>query len=69
MKREISPAVAIIVILLVVAIAGFFYARTWFAGPKRISGTPPPGINLAPPTPGQSGVPMVPSSTPGGQDR
>ncbi|MGQ9488981.1 MAG: hypothetical protein ACUVTY_15415 [Armatimonadota bacterium] len=65
MKREIPPAVAILVIVIVVAIAGFFYIRQWLAGPKRISGSPPPGVNLAPPAPGQSQMPMAPPSSPG----
>ncbi len=49
MKREIPPGLAIAVIVIVLVIAGFLYARHWFSGPKRISGTPPPGVNLAPP--------------------
>ncbi|MEJ5253588.1 MAG: hypothetical protein HPY54_16665 [Chthonomonadetes bacterium] len=65
MKREIPPAVAVLVIVIVLAIAGFFYARQWFAGPKRISGTPPPGVNLAPPGPGQTQAPMAPPPSPG----
>jgi hypothetical protein len=40
MKREIPPWVAVLVIVVVIAIAGFFYARQWFEGPKRISGNP-----------------------------
>ena len=69
MKREIPPWVAVLVIVVVLAIAGFFYAREWFAGPKRVSGTPPPGVNLAPPPPGQSGMPMAPPPPAGGYGR
>ncbi len=69
MKREIPPVVALIVIVVVVAIAGFLYARKWFEGPKRVSGTPPPGVNLAPPPPGQSGAPMALPPAPGGYGR
>lgn len=65
MKREIPPGLAIAVIVIVIAIVGFFYVRHWFSGPKRISGTPPPGINLAPPAPGQSQMPMAPPPGPG----
>jgi len=69
MKREIPPWVAVLVIVVVLAIAGFFYARQWFEGPKRISGTPPPGVNLAPPMPGQSRTPSAAPSPPGGYGR
>ncbi|MCS6829042.1 MAG: hypothetical protein NZ749_00195 [bacterium] len=65
MKREVPPIVAIAVIVVAVAIAAFFYARHWFSGPQRISGTPPPGVNLAPPAPGQSQSPMAPPPSPG----
>jgi len=65
MKREIPPGLAIAVIVIVLVIAGFFYVRHWFSGPKRISGTPPPGVNLAPPPPGQSRTPMALPPSPG----
>ncbi|GIV20786.1 MAG: hypothetical protein KatS3mg023_2537 [Armatimonadota bacterium] len=65
MKREIPPGLAIAVIVIALVVAGFFYVRHWFSGPKRISGTPPPGINLAPPPPGQSQMPMASPPPPG----
>ncbi|MCS6829812.1 MAG: hypothetical protein NZ749_04125 [bacterium] len=65
MKREIPPAVAILVIVAVLAIAGFFYVRHWSAGPKRISGTPPPEAVLAPPSSGQPQMPTAPPPPPG----
>lgn len=64
MKREIPPAVAILVIVVVLVVAGFFYARHWFSGPKEISGTPPPEVDLAPPG-YRSPTPMAPPSQPG----
>jgi len=69
MKREIPPWVAVLVIVVVLAIAGFFYARQWLEGPKRISGTPPPGVNLAPPMLGQSRTPSAAPPPPGGYGR
>ncbi|MDW8291321.1 MAG: hypothetical protein RMM06_11410 [Armatimonadota bacterium] len=65
MKREIPPALAVVAILIVLAVVGFFYARHWFSGPKRVSGTPPPGVNLAPPPPGLWGMPWPPPPPPG----
>lgn len=64
MKHEISPTVAIIIIVAVVVIVGFLYARTWFEGPKRISGTPPSGVNIAPSLSGQQNAPMMPPPPP-----